>query len=178
MVITKHKLVPFWCKGILGVQGMGSLSSQWIYDTIDTALVVTQAFLWLFGLNARMEGEQWIRVGGAWASFEGMIGSLWSVALCIEALGSISWCVAHPSHVHVGARQARRPKVVPKPRAPISKELGESSTQVPHGGASPGRSTRLLSRSQHALVCLVWALPFQSVWALHFQSDGLGLDTF
>ena len=46
MVITKHKLklVPFWCKGLFGVQGTRSLSSQWIYDTIDRAFVVPQAF--------------------------------------------------------------------------------------------------------------------------------------
>ena len=90
-----------------------------------------------------------------------MVGILSSVTLCLEALGSISWCVAHPTYVHVGARQARRPKVVPKPRAPSPRELGESSTQVPHGRASPRRSSRLLSRSEHALVCLVWALPCQ-----------------
>ena len=24
MVITTHKLVPFWCKGLFGMQGMGS----------------------------------------------------------------------------------------------------------------------------------------------------------
>ena len=47
------------------------------------------------------------------------------------------------------------------PSAPRPRELGESSTQVPHGGASPRRSSRLLSRSEHALVCLVWALPCQ-----------------
>ena len=120
-----------------------------------------QAFSWLLGLDARMKGEWWIRVEGAWASFEGMIGNLSNVTLCIEALGRIPLCVAHPSHVHVGARQARRPKVVPKPRAPSSRELGESSTQVPHGRTSPRRSTRLISRSEHALVCLVWALPCQ-----------------
>ena len=57
MVITKHKLVPFWCKCLFGVQGTRSLSSLWIYDTIDRALVVPQAFPWLLGLNARMEGE-------------------------------------------------------------------------------------------------------------------------
>ena len=62
---------------------------------------------------------------------------------------------------HVGAAQARRPKVVPRPSAPRPRELGESSTQVPHGGRSPRRSTRLISRSEHALVCLVWALPCQ-----------------
>ena len=33
-------LVPIWCKGLFGMQGMGSLSSQWIYDTIDGAFVV------------------------------------------------------------------------------------------------------------------------------------------
>ena len=69
--------------------------------------------------------------------------------------------MAHPTYVHVGARQARRPKVVPKPRAPSPRKLGESSTQVPHGRASPRRSSRLLSKSEHALVCLVWALPCQ-----------------
>ena len=58
-------------------------------------------------------------------------------------------------------RQARRPKVVPKPRAPSSRELGETTTQVPHGGASPRKSSRILSKSEHALVCLVWALPCQ-----------------
>ena len=123
--------------------------------------MVPQASPKLLGLNARMEGERWIRVGGAWAPLEGMIGILSSVTLCLEALGSISWCVAHPTYVHVGARQARRPKVVPKPRAPSPRELGESSTQVPHGRASPRRSSRLLSRSEHASVCLVWALPCQ-----------------
>ena len=51
--------------------------------------------------------------------------------------------------------------MVPRPSAPRPKELGESSTQVPHGKTSPRRSTRLISRSEHALVCLVWALPCQ-----------------
>ena len=51
--------------------------------------------------------------------------------------------------------------MVPRPRAPRPRELGESSTQVPHGKTSPRRSTRLISRSEHALLCLVWALPCQ-----------------
>ena len=57
MVITKHKLVPFWCKGLFGMQGMGSLSCQWIYESSERVFVVPQAFSWLLGLNARMEGE-------------------------------------------------------------------------------------------------------------------------
>ena len=53
--------------------------------------------------------------------------------------------------------------MVPRPSAPRPRGLGESSTQVPHGKTSPRRSTRprLISRSKHALVCLVWALPCQ-----------------
>ena len=51
--------------------------------------------------------------------------------------------------------------MVLRPSAPRPRELGESSTQVHHGRASPRRSTRLISRSEHALVCLVWALPCQ-----------------
>ena len=51
--------------------------------------------------------------------------------------------------------------MVPRPSASRPRELGESSTQVPHGKTSPRRSTRLISRSEHALVCLVWALPCQ-----------------
>ena len=90
MVITKHKLVPFWCKGLFGMQGMASLSCQWIYESSERVFVVPQAFSWLLGLNARMEGKWWIRVGGAWAPFEGMVGILSSVTLCLEALGSIS----------------------------------------------------------------------------------------
>ena len=74
IVITKHKLVPTWCKGLFGARGMGSLSCLWIYDTIERVFVVPQALPKLFGLNARMEGERWIRVGGAWAPFEGMVG--------------------------------------------------------------------------------------------------------
>ena len=58
MVITKHKLVPFWCKGLFDMQGMRSLSCQWIYDTVERVFVVPQAPSKLFGLNARMEGER------------------------------------------------------------------------------------------------------------------------
>ena len=58
MVITKHKLVPFWCKGLFDMQGMRSLSCQWIYDTVERVFVVPQAPPKLFGLNARMEGER------------------------------------------------------------------------------------------------------------------------
>ena len=36
--------------------------------------MVPQASPKLFGLNARMEGERWIRACGAWAPFEGMGG--------------------------------------------------------------------------------------------------------
>ena len=36
--------------------------------------MVPQAPPKLFGLNARMEGERWIRVGGAWGPFGGMVG--------------------------------------------------------------------------------------------------------
>ena len=74
MVITKHKLVPTWCKGLFGARGMGSLSWLWIYDTIERVFVVPQAPPKLFGLNARMEGERWIRACGAWGPFEGMVG--------------------------------------------------------------------------------------------------------
>ena len=88
-------------------------------------------------------------------------GLLWSVPCNLEALGSKARRSYPNLCAHVGARQARRPKVVPKPRASRSRELGESSTQVGHGGTSPRRSTRLISRSEHALVCLVWALPCQ-----------------
>ena len=74
MVITKHKLVPFWCKGLFGTRGMGSSSSQWIYDTSQRVFVVLQASPKLFGLNARMEEERWSRACGAWGPFEGMVG--------------------------------------------------------------------------------------------------------
>ena len=45
-------------------------------DCRGNRLVVLQASPKLFGLNAsaRMEGERWIRAGGAWGPFEGMVG--------------------------------------------------------------------------------------------------------
>ena len=51
MVITKHKLVPFWCKGLFGVQGMGSLSSQWMYNTIGRAFVGATSLFMAFWLE-------------------------------------------------------------------------------------------------------------------------------
>lgn len=60
----------------------------------------------------------------------------------------------------VGARADGKPRE-PSERALSHREEGQSPTRINHGRPSPRRSTRLLTRSELALVCL--ALPSHDI---------------